>query len=208
MKHLITLFLLSLSLSVNAAFVVTSTTKTNVAASNVTSGLISASGYGYSPYTPRMAVTPTPGQNSYFQVKFDIVGDQYVSLDSSLSSVALNGQGDIWIQSGLSLINNASNEYLLGAVAQSQSSSLGGDWWVTDYVSNGTLNIKRDFFLSQGSYTLTAGAYGAQSSSGYGQGRSTYDFTLTAVPLPAAAWLFGSAIVGLFGFTRRKHLGQ
>jgi len=30
------------------------------------------------------------------------------------------------------------------------------------------------------------------------------DFTLSPVPVPAAAWLFGSALLGFFGFSRKK----
>ena len=29
--------------------------------------------------------------------------------------------------------------------------------------------------------------------------------TISAVPIPAAVWLFGSACIGLFGLTRRKN---
>ena len=32
------------------------------------------------------------------------------------------------------------------------------------------------------------------------------NFTVSAVPVPAAAWLFGSALLGFFGFSRRKNL--
>jgi hypothetical protein len=32
----------------------------------------------------------------------------------------------------------------------------------------------------------------------------TFSRTVSAVPLPAAAWLFGSAMIGLFGIARRK----
>ena len=33
---------------------------------------------------------------------------------------------------------------------------------------------------------------------------STYDVTVQAVPIPAAVWLFGSALMGLVGVSRRK----
>jgi hypothetical protein len=33
---------------------------------------------------------------------------------------------------------------------------------------------------------------------------ATYTFTPTTVPTPAAAWLFGSGLVGLIGITRKK----
>ena len=33
---------------------------------------------------------------------------------------------------------------------------------------------------------------------------SSYSMTITAVPVPAAVWLFGSGLIGLAGFMRRK----
>jgi len=36
---------------------------------------------------------------------------------------------------------------------------------------------------------------------------STADFGFQAVPVPAAAWLFGSGLLGLFGMARRKRAG-
>ena len=32
----------------------------------------------------------------------------------------------------------------------------------------------------------------------------TYDYTPNPVPLPAAVWLFGTALLGLFGFSKRR----
>lgn len=34
---------------------------------------------------------------------------------------------------------------------------------------------------------------------------AVYDGNISAVPVPAAAWLFGSGLVGLLGLARRKH---
>ncbi|MCG8070610.1 MAG: VPLPA-CTERM sorting domain-containing protein, partial [Candidatus Thiodiazotropha taylori] len=33
---------------------------------------------------------------------------------------------------------------------------------------------------------------------------SDYDLTMSAVPLPAAAWLFGSALLGFVSYSRRR----
>lgn len=49
--------------------------------------------------------------------------------------------------------------------------------------------------VDPGAYTLKLWG-GALSQSSY------YDISLTAVPLPAAAWLFGSAILGVAGYRR------
>ena len=37
-----------------------------------------------------------------------------------------------------------------------------------------------------------------------GSGTTTYDLKVSAVPIPAAVWLFGSALMGLVGVSRRK----
>jgi len=52
------------------------------------------------------------------------------------------------------------------------------------------------------SYLLTAGAQNFLVVDGFGS--SSYQLTASAVPLPAAVWLFGSALMGLFGVSRRK----
>ena len=36
------------------------------------------------------------------------------------------------------------------------------------------------------------------------QNAASYSMTITAVPVPAAVWLFGSGLIGLAGFMRRK----
>lgn len=52
-----------------------------------------------------------------------------------------------------------------------------------------------------GNYTLLLGGNGTSSDS-FGNG--FYKLTLTAVPVPAAVWLFGSAMAGLIGCGRRN----
>ncbi len=55
--------------------------------------------------------------------------------------------------------------------------------------------------LASGDYTLLLGGNGTSSDT-FGNG--FYKLTLTAVPVPGAVWLFGSALAGLVGFGRRK----
>ncbi|MBS3965388.1 MAG: hypothetical protein KGZ80_13030 [Methylomonas sp.] len=54
--------------------------------------------------------------------------------------------------------------------------------------------------LSAGKYSLWVGGNGGGSTSGNQQ----YFATISAVPVPTAVWLFGSAIVGMVGVGRRK----
>ncbi|MEW8027348.1 MAG: VPLPA-CTERM sorting domain-containing protein [Candidatus Thiodiazotropha sp.] len=58
--------------------------------------------------------------------------------------------------------------------------------------------------LARGSYvfTLSGFALNALDSKIY----SDYDLTITAVPLPAAAWLFGSALIGFIAFSARRKI--
>jgi hypothetical protein len=53
--------------------------------------------------------------------------------------------------------------------------------------------------------TLLAGAnYIVEISGSALTTGQTYTLTVNAVPVPAAIWLFGSALMGLIGFSRRK----
>lgn len=51
---------------------------------------------------------------------------------------------------------------------------------------------------------LTGAAYTIYIRESNGSSNNQYSVTVNAVPLPAAAWLFGSAILGLVGMSRRK----
>jgi hypothetical protein len=55
--------------------------------------------------------------------------------------------------------------------------------------------------LSGGNYTLLLGGNGTSNDS-FGNG--SYKLTLTAVPLPGAVWLFGSAMAGFIGLRHRN----
>ena len=54
-------------------------------------------------------------------------------------------------------------------------------------------------FLTAGNYTLAIGGY-----DGTVAGQLAYTTTIAAVPIPMTAWLFGSAMAGLIGISRRK----
>ena len=87
--------------------------------------------------------------------------------------------------------------------------------WLIDYSANAYL---RQFDLSSGlelaSYDfgldgLTAGLTFANNKLYYYDwddinGSTLNSYSVSAVPVPAAAWLFGSALLGFFGFSRRK----
>ena len=47
-------------------------------------------------------------------------------------------------------------------------------------------------------------AYGGSSAYSFGIDDITVSDSLSPVPVPAAVWLFGTALVGLFGFGKRR----
>lgn len=74
------------------------------------------------------------------------------------------------------------------------------------------INSDEQFHLSttfSEAFTLTAGDY-IFTISGFALNAidpkidSDYDLTMSAVPLPAAAWLFGSALLGFVSYSRRS----
>ena len=52
--------------------------------------------------------------------------------------------------------------------------------------------------LVAGDYIFTFSGFALDSAS------ADYDLTMSAVPLPAAAWLFGSALLGFVSYSRRR----
>ena len=65
--------------------------------------------------------------------------------------------------------------------------------------------IQKTFDLPAGVYTINLSNHFNPDSND--SGVALMDFSITAappVPIPAAAWLFGSALLGLLGFRRRK----
>ena len=62
--------------------------------------------------------------------------------------------------------------------------------------------------LSPGEYVLSADiqAFADLSGDNTGAGRFNLDLSLTSVPVPAAAWLFGSGLLCLVGIARNKRL--
>lgn len=81
------------------------------------------------------------------------------------------------------------------------------------------VNPELDFDLGEGplavsfteptTFVLDSGVYSALfTGSVAGTPFGDYRLKVTAVPLPAAFWMFGSALVGLFAFARRRRSEQ
>ncbi len=58
--------------------------------------------------------------------------------------------------------------------------------------------------LGAGSYTFTLSGFALNAFDS--SVTSDYEIQVEAVPLPAAAWLFGSALVGFISFSRRRKI--
>ena len=85
--------------------------------------------------------------------------------------------------------NAALNSWTTGALIDS--------WTVADLLGNGT-TAHLTALLANTQYVLSIATNGAYSSS----------TQISAVPLPAAAWLFGSALLGLGALRRKQKAGN
>ena len=105
---------------------------------------------------------------------------------------------------GLNIIDNTN---ITGGRLQYKTDSLGNifDWFiyarsnVNDFIYIETINSSSIAFVWD---------LGLQNSSGIEDRGWVSDnsgsWSVSPVPIPAAAWLFGSALLGFFGFSRRK----
>ena len=113
---------------------------------------------------------------------FDNVGDAQAANDAIIAALNAHTGAEITLVGGV-LSRNNSNEYSIGY----------GDM-------SGNINVVTAMY--DGSTDWINNGSGAESASD----EFIYaEFTQTsAVPIPAAAWLFGSALIGLAGIKRKK----
>lgn len=89
-----------------------------------------------------------------------------------------------------------------GTYSSASSYASGGAdfWWTADYLEEGTFTMA---MYSDGVNTI----FGSLNAAAYANSYSyvTYDDSyVPPVPVPAAAWLFGSGLLGLIGIKRRR----
>ena len=83
----------------------------------------------------------------------------------------------------------------------------GGTYWIALEVTNSgqTKGLDLPVETSTGTGTVPATAFAFAGTTGKFQSTSTpVGIEVTAVPLPAAAWLLGSGLMGLIGVARRR----
>ncbi|MBD9357853.1 hypothetical protein [Methylomonas albis] len=140
--------------------------------------------------------------------------------DYAANNLASGGLLDVALYRGadssLSSSRTAAADITGAAPTDIQGSDLGAAIWSAHATSLSDL-LSFSFIFNQaewnatdtaglsetnGFYTLVVGAHGGSALSGL-----TYDVLVTtsAVPVPGAVWLFGSAMAGLIGFGRRKN---
>jgi hypothetical protein len=140
-----------------------------------------------------------------------------VTTDSGTASCLTYGSNNVDLSSyGLVLIDKSTDTSgtMDGALTIAESSTVGiGDFSIgatpgytslTLVVKDGNLNG-----LQWGAFSLSAlalsGDWSLQDKDGKFKGLSGGELwgSISAVPVPAAAWLFGTALIGFIGFSRR-----
>jgi hypothetical protein len=95
------------------------------------------------------------------------------------------------------LNNGAVNPGAPGPLGSSLGNFLG---WAKSDTQGTTASATLSLFLTAGQYTMILGGYDGTTAGG----NLAYTATISAVPLPAAVWLFGSALAGMGVIGRRK----
>lgn len=153
--------------------------------SSLTSTGFSALGYGdaYSDYD-------WSSSWSFFDVSFSLTTDSTISLSGALFGEDQNyGSGDA------SLALYSGTELLVSNILYSDS--------VAAYYGFEDKALSFDGVLAAGNYRILAKAdpYFQIATSSY-----NVQASIEPVPVPAALWLFGSGLIGLAGFARRKKI--
>ena len=122
--------------------------------------------------------------NSIFDFSFNLTTDSIFSLNGEFLAYG-NGVVSLGLYEGVDLIeSNIIYSHLN-----------------LDYDGFGIALVDYTNTLTTGDYRLRIAAI---SQAEYNEQRFNISGTISAVPIPASAWLFGSGLIGLAGFVRRK----
>jgi hypothetical protein len=139
---------------------------------------------------------------------FSTVGAQAASYDAGVFS----GAGDSYGTPSPS--GNFLDSYSLTVdaasldvnIAGSHQGMFGDDLLLTNLTTNEQYHLGTTFSetltLGAGDYIFTISGFALNVTDT--KISSDYDLTMSAVPLPAAAWLFGSALLGFVSYSRRR----
>ncbi len=138
------------------------------------------------------------------------VGVQAASYDAGVFS----SQGDSYATP--QPYGNFLDSYSLTVDAPSLEISIAGthegmfqdDLLLTNITTNEQFHLgtvfSQTFMLGAGDYVFTLSGFALNALKP--KIVSDYDLTMSAVPLPAAAWLFGAALIGFVSYSRRRTL--
>jgi KaiC/GvpD/RAD55 family RecA-like ATPase len=127
--------------------------------------------------------------------------------DGFLNNITITAPG-YWFEDLIFSVNlapNSNEDLTITATDKTGGTDTYVDWTTLDDWVNGNnriLVLSTTGNLMQ-SVTINS-QIGFQLSGGLGQFKQTEISGLTAVPIPAAVWLFGSGLLGLLGMARRK----
>jgi hypothetical protein len=120
-----------------------------------------------------------------------------VDITTSQDTGAINPQD---VGTAIASLKNITRVDLL----DSSNNVVGGANAVYSLANFGTLSTLTSFVNFSIGTLLLPGAYTLKI---YGDDGAAYSGTISAVPLPAAAWLFGSALLGLGAMRRKQKAG-
>jgi hypothetical protein len=127
--------------------------------------------------------------------------------DISLNSVTgTSGTGDLGatVSFGTVGVINNGNFSLSSFSPVTNVYTIGG--WQLDLTTLGITDQTASLLTMEGTGILSGNGYENTLASWTfsSQSASSYSMSITAVPVPAAVWLFGSGLIGLVGLARKK----
>ena len=124
---------------------------------------------------------------------------QVTDPNSDLSSIDMTGR------SVVDIIFTLATDHTYSLTGSLLSDAIGRS---TMHFNGDTANQGDNFayngYLAAGEYSLFVEAFSGIDSATRTSSSFDYDLQLTAVPIPGAVWLFGTGLIGLVGFARRK----
>lgn len=145
---------------------------------------------GANPFSNSQGVLSLSAGTTALDLYYDVAGDTSYGYDFTLD---ITGIG--------SISNVGGGDSGLGNAFGSGWRQLGGD--IYGETGNSVLGFSFNFTASEGAALYISGLY-TDSNFMDASISSSNIATVSAVPVPAAAWLFGSGLIGLFGITKRK----
>ncbi len=146
---------------------------------------------------------------------FGIIGDLNAVGGTDLSSVTGISLSKVWGTDGS--LNDTSNVTFFSTGAGGTTASLTGatlpassfltiEGWNFQLTTLNVIDQRSNLLSLKGSGSLSGNGYDTTNAIwSFSTGNMTsYNMTVSTVPLPAAVWLFGSGLLGLAGIARRR----